>query len=668
MSNRLAKRVLLIGWDAADWKVIRPLLADGKLPTLARLIDGGVSGNLATIQPMLSPMLWNSIATGKRADKHGICSFVGPLSDLSGIRPIASTSRTCKAIWNILTQAGLASNVVSWFASHPAEPIRGSIVSDRYAAQSAAWQEGAQLPAGTVHPASLAEQLAPFIVSPRDLDAAALLPFIPRAAEIDQEHDDRLAKLAGIVARTSTVHAAACQLAQQDDWDFMAVYYSAIDEFGHHFMPYHPPHVAGVSQRDAAIYGEAVAGCYQFQDMMLEALLAYAGPETTVVLVSDHGFHHSERRPSADAWQHPETWHREFGVACIHGPGIRRGAPLHGATLLDVTPTILALLGLPIGNDMDGRPWLEICAEPLPVDYVESWEPDVGDAGMHREEFRDDPVASALVMRQLIDLGYLSAANEDGRAQCEQAIKDARINRAVAVASSRRVANALPLWQELAEAHPDEPGFQFQVASCRLRLSQWDACHEAIEKLPPELRQSPHGQLLQASLAIGEERLGDALAIARGLDAAPLPDAGLYNQLGQLFLSTSVWNEAETAFRRALELLPESSVALDGLAQLSLRRNDYAAAVEQALGAVELTHFFPAAHFHLGEGLSGAGRDAEAIAAYETALGMGFEPQTTHNRLAALYRLRNPARAAQHRARSQSSSPFQPPEFVVGRR
>jgi Flp pilus assembly protein TadD len=115
-------------------------------------------------------------------------------------------------------------------------------------------------------------------------------------------------------------------------------------------------------------------------------------------------------------------------------------------------------------------------------------------------------------------------------------------------------------------------------------------------------------------------------------------------------------------------LLPESSVALDGLAQLSLRRNDFSAAVEQALGAVELTHYCPAAHFHLGEGLRGAGRDAEAIAAYETALGMGFEPQTMHDRLAALYRLRNPSKAAQHRARSQLSSNPKPPEFVVGRR
>ena len=82
-----------------------------------------------------------------------------------------------------------------------------------------------------------------------------------------------------------------------------------------------------------------------------------------------------------------------------------------------------------------------------------------------------------------------------------------------------------------------------------------------------------------------------------------------------------------------------------------------------------LTHFFPAAHFHLGEGLIGAGRESEAIAAYETALGMGFDPQMSHARLAELYRLRNPAKAKQHHARSLSASSCgKPRDFIASRR
>src|SRR5436305_13393095 len=130
MKETPRRRVLLIGWDSADWEMIDPLLERGQMPALARLLADGVRGNLATLQPVLSPMLWTSIATGKRADTHGICGFTEPLPDASGIGPVRSTSRKCKAIWNILTQTGLKTNVVGWFASHPAEPINGIMVSD----------------------------------------------------------------------------------------------------------------------------------------------------------------------------------------------------------------------------------------------------------------------------------------------------------------------------------------------------------------------------------------------------------------------------------------------------------------------------------------------------------------------------------------------------------
>src|SRR5438477_5928489 len=126
------QRLLLVGWDAADWKVIHPLLAKGEMPNLAALIRDGVHGNLATIVPPLSPMLWTSIATGKRPFKHGIHGFAEPTQDGQGIQPVTNLSRKCKAIWNILNQHGLRSTVIGWWPSHPAEPLNGVTVSDHY--------------------------------------------------------------------------------------------------------------------------------------------------------------------------------------------------------------------------------------------------------------------------------------------------------------------------------------------------------------------------------------------------------------------------------------------------------------------------------------------------------------------------------------------------------
>ena len=132
MTQTSGKKILLIGWDAADWEMIDPLLESGQMPALAQLIQGGMRGNLATLQPVLSPMLWTSIATGKRANQHGICGFTEPLPDASGIGPVRSTSRKCKAIWNILSQSGLKSNIVGWFATNPPEPINGVMITDQF--------------------------------------------------------------------------------------------------------------------------------------------------------------------------------------------------------------------------------------------------------------------------------------------------------------------------------------------------------------------------------------------------------------------------------------------------------------------------------------------------------------------------------------------------------
>src|SRR5260370_27520303 len=125
-------RVLLIGWDAADWKVIRPLLHAGEMPNLARLMASGVRGNLATIYPPLSPMLWTTIATGKRPPEHGILGFTEPTEDGLSVRPISNLGRKTKALWNILNQNGKRSILVASWPSHPAHPIRGAMVSEHF--------------------------------------------------------------------------------------------------------------------------------------------------------------------------------------------------------------------------------------------------------------------------------------------------------------------------------------------------------------------------------------------------------------------------------------------------------------------------------------------------------------------------------------------------------
>ena len=153
------------------------------MPTLDAFINRGVMGNLATLQPILSPMLWNSVATGKFADKHGIHGFIEPDPVNGGARPYTSTSRKCKALWNILTQSGLRSNIIGWWASHPAEPIKGNVVTNAFGGVRFDPEKGWIIPKGAIHPPEQGPELARFKVFPNELTEAHILALYSRRGQ-----------------------------------------------------------------------------------------------------------------------------------------------------------------------------------------------------------------------------------------------------------------------------------------------------------------------------------------------------------------------------------------------------------------------------------------------------------------------------------------------------
>lgn len=639
MTKKIAKKVLLIGWDAADWVMINPLIEQGLMPTLAKFIAGGVSGKLATIQPILSPMLWNSIATGKRADKHGIYGFTEPLPDGQGIRPVTSTSRKTKAIWNILTQNDLSSNVVAWFASHPAEPIKGAIVTDRYISPAGTGDTVYNMPEDTFHPTRIRDAMLQLGVNPMELGGPAIQPFVPLAHEIDQKEDDRLVKLARLIARTSSVHAAACRLMDTEPWDFTAVYYDGIDHFGHTFMPYHPPKMQGVSDRDAELYKDVMVGCYRFHDMMLETLLDKAGDDTIVMLVSDHGFHSGEGRRDTDGYKDPVSWHRPFGVVCVNGPGIKKDEKLYGATLLDVTPTILSMFGLPIGGDMDGRPWLEIFDTEVRADRVISWDQINGECGMHPEDRREDPTESAEAIRHLVELGYIEAPSEDVQETVKTTMMGQKINLTKALSDSDRLEKAVPLWEQLLaeDKHENKEYYQIQLVNCYMRLGKLDACEAVLMELYKSKPDSPVVLVRLGQLLTQRNELDRALEYLAKAEALAPNMPALQPTLGQTYIKLRRYDDAERAFKNTLEYDDENSVAYNGLARVAISRKQYDEAIDLALRAVGLTHNFPRAHFNLGVALAESGMTEQAIQAFETCVRIAPGIKSAHRWLARLY-------------------------------
>ena len=667
MSEPLGKKVLLIGWDAADWKIINPLLDQGLMPTLDDFVNHGVMGNLATLRPILSPMLWNSIATGKRPDKHGILGFMEPDPQTGGVRPTTSTSRKVKAIWNILTQRGYKTHVLGWFAGHPAEPINGISVSDLFPYAVAPLGKDWPLPPGSVHPESMRETFADLRMHPAEVTEAAILPWIPRAAEIDQENDKRLESFSKILAENCSIHNAATWILQNEPWDFLAVYYNGIDHFCHGFMHFHPPRMEGISEEKFEIYKDVVNGAYRFHDMMLQTLLQLAGPDVTVLLVSDHGFHSDHLRPRGIPLEPagPAVQHRPFGVVCMKGPHIRQDERIYGATLLDVTPTILTLLGLPVGEDMDGRVLVQAFEDPPQITRIPSWEREPGECGMHPSDLRMDPAAAQAVLQQFVAMGYIQPPSDDQAKAAEAAVREQQYNLARVYLDSRRYLDAQPIFEELTKKWPDQARFTQHLAQCYLAIGRRADAKSLLEQLiafepktpasseqkneaegpaeapanvtKKEPKPRPWADFLMGIIHFEEGDMEVALAyLLKAEQSDPrLPD--LHLRIGETFLRQRRTEEAERAFQRALEIdgdSPEAHLGL-GVVRLRQRRNEEAA--EQALLAVGLQHFLPLGHFHLGVALARLGHRDRAALAFETSLSMLPGLIAAHRWLAALY-------------------------------
>src|SRR5579864_8964304 len=525
MSKPLAKKVLLIGWDAADWKVINPLLDQGLMQTLEDFVNHGVMGNIATLRPILSPMLWNSIATGKRADKHGILGFMEPDPQTGGVRPVTSTSRKVRALWNILSAQGRKAHVLGWFAGHPAEPINGISVSDLFPYAVGPREKEWPLPPGAVHPESLRDTFAKLRMHPAEVSEAAILPWIPRAAEIDQEKDKGLQSFAKILSENCSIHNAATWILQNEEWDFLAVYYNGIDHFCHGFMHFHPPQMEGIPNDKFEIYKDVVNGAYRFHDMMLETLLQLAGPDVTVILVSDHGFHSDHLRPVGipNEPAGPAIQHRPFGIICMKGEHIKQDERIYGATLLDVTPTVLTLFGLPVGEDMDGRVLVQAFEESPEITRIPSWENEPGECGMHPGDLRMDPAAAAAVLQQFIALGYIQPPSEDQNKAVASAVREANYNLARDYLDCGRPDDALPLLEDLAKNDPKQTRFQMHLAQCYLALSRRAEAKQILEALitadlnQPEAETKPEqpDQAESAQVAENAQRAGSPQALVQ---------------------------------------------------------------------------------------------------------------------------------------------------------
>ena len=685
-SATTARKILLIGWDAADWKVINPLLDVGKMPHLSRFLEKGVMGNIATLQPALSPTLWSSIATGKRPYKHGILGFSEPDPVTGGIRPITNLSRKTKAIWNILNQEGKNTITVGWWPSNPAEQLsHGVMVSDDYQKAHGGTYEPDKWPLKpeTIHPERLVRYLKDLRFHPAELTEDDLRPFLPGLdgmprEDLDKaEKDPRVQSLAKIIADCTSIHSAATALIQNEPWDLMCVYYDAIDHFGHAFMKYHPPQRPQVDDWDFRVFHHCVEMGYIFHDAMLGTLLDLAGEDVTVILMSDHGFHPDNLRlsniPREPAG--PAAEHRQFGIFAAKGPGIRQDERIYGASLIDICPTLLHLFGLPVGEDMDGKVLINIYENPpAEIQRIPSWDAVPGDHGMHPPDKQISAADSKAALQQLVALGYIEEPDADQSKAIEQTVRELDYNLAQAWIDGGYYAEAVAILERIYEKWPMEHRFGFKLAGCyqsqgrtadlramvttvserrmqeaseaiatfkELKLDTEEAQQAEKERIEAmsdaekekfgrerrELIAKSRPNLfalrhMEAAADLAEKRYEDALAKLEQMDSDFGARRNALTLRGEVLQRLQRWDDSRAAFQEALDIDSESPGPLLGMARAALAAKDFESAILHARTSLGLLYFQPKGHYLLGLAHYRLGELAEAKNAFLIAVTM----------------------------------------------
>jgi hypothetical protein len=462
-------RVLVLGIDGGTWDVMDPMIKAGKLPNIAKLTANAVHGVLESRPPALSPVVWTTIFTGQPHAVHGIVDW----------KHSQSSFRKVRAVWDIASSFDKETFVFNVPGSWPPEevsgvmyagfPLSGSnlggntghvlsynelvlgagtfvnrdnsprIVAEADKLEVGEWSDW--FPAkvlnregvtGVMRLKRLGEDkyfIAPFYRSDPGMKIVwpegerqryeesighAYIPEGPGWSLWDKE--DTPAYLYDHCKQVFDIQTAAALSYIDQPWDLFLYVMTLTDRISHPYWAYaNPESFPEIDREKAALYATAVADSYIETDKALGELGAKAtkadGTQPYVVLASDHGFQANRDKSK------PVGTHHFDGIYLVAGPGIKGNTRGDRTFIEDIAPTVLHLLGLPIGADMEGKVIPGVLAELGDnVRTVPSYE---GLGGRHLTG--KEGAVDASTWEQLCGLGYVDCEGGDDEAESDGA-------------------------------------------------------------------------------------------------------------------------------------------------------------------------------------------------------------------------------------------------------
>ncbi len=362
-------RVTMILLDGASLEYVLPRVAGGRLPTFARLVEKGAVMDLATVRPTQPDPVWAAVATGMYPSKNGVRSaasyfargddrivdllpdhcFSHALVHLGFIRdePNASNTWRARPVWSIAANAGVRVGIVRWPLTYPAEELDGFVVSDRF------------------H--QLVGSIGEFdrAATPRDALAWIEASF----SQLSPGDDAQAAQLATVatgtpeesaLTRDRGYSAVMRNLAGEMSPRLTALRYEGLDTVGHYYLRYTQPRIfRDLPEEERRRFSQALDRYYTYIDSEIGASLDALSAGDLLVVVSGFGMQplNPVKQRIARVLGNPEftgTHERApDGFLIAYGTAVEPGRRPRGS-VVDVTPTVLYFLGLPVARDMDG--------------------------------------------------------------------------------------------------------------------------------------------------------------------------------------------------------------------------------------------------------------------------------------------------------------------------
>ncbi len=275
------KRVLVIGLDGATFDLFTPWCEQGVLPNLKALIDRGVSGPLRSIFPPVTAPAWVTFQTGKNPGKHGIFEFLQHDGASFELVPVNATMRDGLPIWEILTRAQKKVAILGVPVTYPPQPLNGIQICGFLAPRGA---RDFTVPVSLL--SEIESRFGPFPLYHSQVYSPGHVGDVLDEAFHHLRYKRRL----------------DLALLGEREWDFAVAYFEGSDRLQHELWHLMEPRHAMHDVAETREHLPRLIDFYRELDATVGDLVALAGPDAAVVVMSDHGFGPIDRYLNFNVW------------------------------------------------------------------------------------------------------------------------------------------------------------------------------------------------------------------------------------------------------------------------------------------------------------------------------------------------------------------------------